>query len=665
MKYQSKNIMYGFLVVLSFACSNVPRKGENTLDWMEPENRKKFEEVFEHFKQPQDSLKLKAAYFLVENMEGLGFYKGRQIEDYNQIFTILANKPKDYRENLPWYSDVLVSLFDSLKSIYGPMDYKNFYFVKDENAITSEYLINYINEAFDSWNNPWSKDVVSFSDFCNYILPYRNFTEPLENWREMFVDKYSWIHDSVKPKDDIIDVARKLNVNSELKFSNGFGNYTVSIAPSLILKAMYGDCSNSSNYKCMIMRSHGIPATIDFIPQYGSDHNIHFWNSVMDCNGNFVSFEEALNDINAFVAYKYKLSKVYRKTFIRNKDLESLINDTHGDVPTMFNNSKFIDVTAQYVPITDVKLRLKGVPSEVRYAYVCVFNDSGWTPIDYAKIKDNSSVQFKDLGRDVLYMPMYFKDGQLSPAALPFKISTKGYIQYIEPQQETLTVRLTRKYHWYQNKINWLNCLHEAWFEGANKQDFSDAVILERINQIPGEHFIRLKIESNEKYKFLRLVFPPSESSIIYDGDGASIAEIEFISIDNRVLKGKPIGTSGRKYNTYTPEKCFDGDPLTFFEDARPNVRDKYVGLELSKPEQIKAIRFLARNDMNSIQPDNLYELFFWDNKSFVSLGKKVATDTVIEYNNVPKNSVLWLRNLTAGKEERIFTWENEKQVWW
>jgi hypothetical protein len=68
---------------------------------------------------------------------------------------------------------------------------------------------------------------------------------------------------------------------------------------------------------------------------------------------------------------------------------------------------------------------------------------------------------------------------------------------------------------------------------------------------------------------------------------------------------------------------------------------------------------------MNSIQPGNDYELFFWNENDFVSLEKKHATDTVLTYNNVPGNALLWLRNLTQGNEERIFTWENGKQVWW
>ena len=31
----------------------------------------------------------------------------------------------------------------------------------------------------------------------------------------------------------------------------------------------------------------------------------------------------------------------------------------------------------------------------------------------------------------------------------------------------------------------------------------------------------------------------------------------------------------------------------------------------------------------------------------------------------VPDNALLLLHNTTKGKEERIFTYENKKQVWW
>ena len=47
------------------------------------------------------------------------------------------------------------------------------------------------------------------------------------------------------------------------------------------------------------------------------------------------------------------------------------------------------------------------------------------------------------------------------------------------------------------------------------------------------------------------------------------------------------------------------------------------------------------------------------------SLRRKTAGHDTLVYVEVPKNALLWLHNHTQGKEERIFTYENGKQIWW
>jgi hypothetical protein len=653
------------LIFTLISCNKYPDPVLEALSQMNKENRSKFEKVIAHYSSPGDSLKLKACYFLIENMTGKGYYDGKQLRDYNVIFDILADKPADYRENLPWYSGELVVLFDSLNSVYGRLDKRNLHFVKDEDAFTAGSFIQYIEEAFRAWNEPWSRKHVSFHDFCHYVLPYRNFNEPLEPWRTMFREKFKWIHDSVSGEEDLIEIARLLNRDSELKYSNGFGNYIVPISPGNLLKARYGACADNSNYKAMIMRAFGIPVAIDFLPRYGNDHNSHYWNSVMDRNGNFVSFEEALNDINAFVAYKYRIAKVYRKTFSKNSEFEKITEELKGGVPPFLQDPYFIDVTKQYVAVTDVKLVLNNIPEGTEYVYVAVFDDAAWDPIACAGIVNGEYAVFRDLGREIMYLPVYFTEGKVIPASLPFRISKKGYIRYIEPGKKETRVILLRKYHMHRRKINWLKCLENGRFEGAGKADFSDAVTLARIEKTPGEHAEELIPASGKSFRFLRFVFSPEESELTYDGDGASIAETEFYNHDGQKIEGTPFGSPGRKYNPYEPGLCFDGDPLTFFEDARYGEAEKYAGIALNRLQQVGRIRFVPRNDLNSIQPDNEYELFYWDNHRFVSLGKKVAADTMVVYDHVPEGAILWLRNLTAGKEERIFTWENGRQVWW
>ena len=48
--------------------------------------------------------------------------------------------------------------------------------------------------------------------------------------------------------------------------------------------------------------------------------------------------------------------------------------------------------------------------------------------------------------------------------------------------------------------------------------------------------------------------------------------------------------------------------------------------------------------------------------KGWVSLGKTVATGKTVAFRG-PKNALFWLRDLTQGKEEQVFFYENGKQV--
>ena len=44
---------------------------------------------------------------------------------------------------------------------------------------------------------------------------------------------------------------------------------------------------------------------------------------------------------------------------------------------------------------------------------------------------------------------------------------------------------------------------------------------------------------------------------------------------------------------------------------------------------------------------------------------KQIAKDLTITFKDVPSNTCYILHNLSNGKEERIFTYENEEQIWW
>ena len=83
------------------------------------------------------------------------------------------------------------------------------------------------------------------------------------------------------------------------------------------------------------------------------------------------------------------------------------------------------------------------------------------------------------------------------------------------------------------------------------------------------------------------------------------------------------------------------------------------------KKVNIDKIKYLPRNDDNNVWVGDEYELVFWNGDGWKSLGRRSAITHSLNYTNVPGNALLLLHNLTKGVEERPFTIEDGKQVWW
>lgn len=65
---------------------------------------------------------------------------------------------------------------------------------------------------------------------------------------------------------------------------------------------------------------------------------------------------------------------------------------------------------------------------------------------------------------------------------------------------------------------------------------------------------------------------------------------------------------------------------------------------------------YIPRNDDNYIASGELYELFYHNGtEGWISLGKQMGISDSLIYENIPSNAMLWLRNLTKGREEQQF----------
>jgi hypothetical protein len=194
-------------------------------------------------------------------------------------------------------------------------------------------------------------------------------------------------------------------------------------------------------------------------------------------------------------------------------------------------------------------------------------------------------------------------------------------------------------------------------FEGANQEDFSDAELLYTTVDSLDMRWHTVSINNPQLFQYLRYYSAP-------DGH-CNMAEIHFLS-SGKELTGEVIGTEGQtdKIKKRSKNAAFDGDPESYFDSPSPD--GAWTGLKLAKLERITQIEFLFRTDDNSIREGDVYELFFFSEKGTISLGKQTGTKNgVLYYHNAPPNALYWLHNETRGREERIFTYENRKQVWW
>jgi len=363
------------------------------------------------------------------------------------------------------------------------------------------------------------------------------------------------------------------------------------------------------------------------------------------------------DDLPPFIMpfYNRTVPKVYRNCFSRQPQSLAALNVSNEEIPDLFNDEHLLDVTGQYLETADVELNIASKRT-CQYAYLCVFNITGWSPIAWARIIGGKA-RFKNMGKNIVYLPASFKNGKIIPCGSPFLLEQNGSVKKLDKNNNTQTVFLWRKYPYSIYLAEWASYMIGAKFQGANNFGLSGSKTFYTINTLP-YGMQEIPVHNNKKFRYL-----------IYRFDGMKMtfpAEIEFYGIVNGKevkLSGREIGNKGR-YG-FTSSALWDGNRGTYYynDDSQPQT---FVGLDLGKGKEctVTRIRFCPRSDTNDILPGEHYELFYWNGK-WVSLGNQKGRDMKpLVYNNVPKYALFWL-HAGSGNEERIFTYENGKQIWW
>ena len=599
--------------------------------------------------------KQKAFEFLQSNMEGCYSLSSADVSNYykhmNSVFertdTLTNDEYRDaYRHALnhyPFIPENCDTLFDS----------KN---------ITTDYLKSNIDKAYDMWKK--NSHHISFETFCDFILPYRIGYEPLSDWRTVYNKEYE---DKVNPF-----LAKQYNYYHLFSIHNmlnqGFNGavyYPTGLMPEFsltdLLKVKVGNCESYSARGVAQLRAFGIPSTIDFVPQWGNRSMGHSW-GVMFVNDNY-TLPFGLNEsLGAHFDERPELTmpKVYRHTFKIQSDLKEISEDSDPYIPQLFRNQKYIDVTDTYVETSDVSLSVPDSKwlENVKWVYLAVFNNRDWIPVAYSKIGKDKKAVFEKMGRGIVYLPFYFDEfGRQHFVSEPFLLANDGTMKYLEADaKKTTNITVTRKYWESETLKKYNKQLIGGKIVVSNTEDFKDSVLVAVIDNITENRYHTIPLKYSGNYKYVKYLSPKLSCG--------NIAEIQLYDDNNNLIS--PIRSFGGMgaWEEHSPQKVFDGNELTSY--SRITENDGWAAAEFDRPVHFSKLRIHPRTDGNAIYAGDLYQLLYWQNGKWNIIAEHQAgQEDCISFSNVPENALLLLHNATRGREERIFTYENGRQVWW
>lgn len=361
-----------------------------------------------------DPRRLEAARFLISNMIGKAY----------KVVTFADRTGRDSGFNALDHPNLEAAqrALEDLEKRLGPLS-DRVVATEDLRTLNADFLLDHIDRAFEAWQTlPWSKPV-DWPTFRDYVLPYRGGKEPAEAWRGELMARYRDLPKQMRDPSDLQEAARLINqdLNEWVGFWDLYYLPPTEQGFSEMKASRKGRCGDLSNFATFALRANGIPCAIDYTPYWADTGNNHAWPVVLSAEG------------KASDASVLKAAKIYRKTFA-NQPGNLLYDAAKGEtLPPWLNRPDYIDVTSQYLPTSDVTVVLDKRSLGARHAYLCVFNDGEWRPIQWGRASDGSVV-FRGMGLDILDLPATFGKKGVQPAGPVFVLGKSGFPQPLAAQ---------------------------------------------------------------------------------------------------------------------------------------------------------------------------------------------------------------------------------------
>lgn len=618
-----------------FSCSN--SKLESALAFS-GENRGELEKVLEHFEKGSEEYR--AAVFLIENMPGHKCMTGDYAGFYDDVRGYLA---------CGYGVSVADSLTELSKRYDGSIKYEYV-----ANVISAEYLIRNIERAFDQWREgDWARHL-NFGEFCEWLLPYTcSNTQPLTDWRNALeyygnehieeLDQCVEFVDNPIPAVKVInDSLREVMKEQKFKYAfKGFPIYDMDILASL----PGASCKNYTETAALLYRSKGIPVAIDFITQWPAREGKHDWTVFPTLRGKVYAFDPFFG-IMTYEHNPYaKYAKVFRRTYAPNMEYLELLRRNNGNIPPIFEDPFFVDVTHQYVKPVDIEVELlSGVEYYWKDLYIAVFDNNEWVPVYWGKRKGRKAC-FKNLGTNITYIVLGYENRELVPLSHPFKLDLQGNIEYLtyNDGKQKCDFDIWRKFSMLNNVYRVYNYLKGGYVEASNDKNFKSSEIVCCFDSPSWTSGI-VDVVQSQPYRYWRCCTDKADTT--------DFAELYFYVNENKSYV--PVGGVDSEEQQYS--NLFDGDPLTNYRI----IGNGNIGyIDYGGPVTMNHISYVRRGDGNAIIPGDKYEIYYWKDSRWVLHSEHIAEDVKLSLKGIPDGSLCYIKGVSRGRQNRIFRYKS------
>lgn len=656
-----------FSAVLMSGCSS---NKVNKVIELAGDNASELQAVLLHYKDVPE--KYDAALFIIENMYNHYGYDSSARSVMQPIYEEHRRISEAYgwTREIEWQNSI-DSIWKPVKSQYLSRMPKYSY---DLQIIKADWLIKQIDMAFKAWQENAYTANQPFEEFCQYILPYRaDDGICLDDYREKFYERHKgYFKDTAIQITTALDSLLRKYSNIKHSVFSAIGMPIVNAgAMEQVQRAI---CNEKGWFNIHLLRALGLNAAMDFVPAWANRSAAHSWNVVIH-NGQTIAFDPFWEEKDR---YKYKriynnvdfdilwgdfrLPKVYRNTYehyiigpIADKSIK------HNNIPPLFRNTNKKDVSHEYFDTTDVELILSDNKSEEKYCYLCVYcSNQGWTPVQWGKIENNKSVKFIGMGRDIVYLPMYYNYGSLTQAAPMLYISSSGDVKPIPiiSSQDTTSIALKA----YTSDISTSSVLDSrkalsgglilAW----NNHNPNNPDTIYQINDTINMWRNNIPVQSTTKYQYF--AFKQPQIAI----DTFSCCEFSFIEQKTgQRVNAKVSGNVRQILQAESLQRISDGLSATGFKGVYTD-KSKMVLFDFGKPQAISNILMTPYNQGSYLLPETTYSLDYWNN-GWIKFGKTQCDDSgVVTFNGVPKSTIY--RLVGPHPNNRIFAYYDGFVYW-